>query len=453
MSELANPGLLDGLFTTEDMRAIFSDRATVQGMLDFEVALARAEGALGVIPSDAVAPIVAAARAENYNVTDLALATAHVGNPAIPLIKALTARVAERDPNAAQWVHWGATSQDAIDSGRMVQLQQAVQALSPDIVRLKASLARRADQHRRTLMPGRTLLQHAAPISFGLKIAGWLDGVIRSEQRLLDISTRALALQLGGAVGNFAVLGCRGLEIAAHMASALQLAMPDLPWHTQRDRIVEFGGALALMIGALGKIARDISLLMQSEIAEVAEPFERDRGGSSTLPHKHNPVGSTVAIAAALRAPGIMAGLYSVLAQEHERAVGGWHAEWELLPELCRLAAGSLAHLVTIIEGLQVDTATMHAHVMDAPGVMFAEAVAIALADKIGRQAAQDLSARLADEAVRSNQHLRTLVLVEPSIRAHLSANDIERLFDANLALGASDQLIDRVLSRVGVTS
>ncbi len=439
--------LLDPLFTTEAMAAVFADRATVQGILDFEAALARAEGALSIIPVTAVEPIIAATRAANYDLSELAIATATAGNPALPLIYALTRKVAAIAPAAAQWVHWGATSQDAIDTGRMLQCRQALDGLESDLTCLKRALARLANAHRLTLMPGRTFLQQATPISFGLKVAGWLDAVCRSESRLQRLHSQALALQLGGAVGNYAVLGARGIEVAALMADALQLSLPTLPWHTQRDRIIEIGAGFALLIGALGKIARDIALLMQSEIAEATEPMAPGRGGSSTLPHKHNPVSCTVALAAAYRAPGLMASLYGGLAQEHERALGGWHAEWEVLPELCRLAAGALAHMASAIEGLEVDTGRMLTQVTDSAGILFAEAISIALAGKIGKQAAQTLISQLADDAIRMDKPLREIVEAEPRIQPHLTTDEIARLFSAELSLGASDELIDRVLA------
>ncbi|MGH8597374.1 MAG: lyase family protein, partial [Gammaproteobacteria bacterium] len=256
-NDAPNPGLCDPLFTTSAMRSIFSDRATVQAMLDFEAALAQAEGALGAIPTSAVAPIVAACEAARYDLEVLAHATATAGNPAIPLISALSAEVAAVDRDAAHWVHFGATSQDVIDTGRMLQLKQAASLLTADLARLKARLATLADAHRHTPMPGRTLLQHATPISFGLKLAGWLDAMIRRSDHLLEMRTHALALQLGGAVGNFAVLGERGLSVATQMGIDLALCAPTIPWHTQRDRIVEIGSSLAILIGALGKIARD----------------------------------------------------------------------------------------------------------------------------------------------------------------------------------------------------
>jgi 3-carboxy-cis,cis-muconate cycloisomerase len=295
-------------------------------------------------------------------------------------------------------------------------------------------------------MPGRTLLQQAVPVTLGLKAAGWLAAVRRSRARLRELAPRALKLQFGGAAGTLAALGTRGLDVAAALAEELQLALPDLPWHTQRDTIAECGAAVGLLAGSLGKLARDVALLMQSEVAEAFEPADRDRGGSSAMPHKRNPVGSVVAQAAAARVPNLVATLFAVLPQEHERAVGGWHAEWETLPEIFRLAAGSLAHVTEIVDGLEVDAARMRANA-DGLGLLFAESVAVALGARIGRPEARQLVEAASKRAIAGQRHLRDVLREDAAIGGHLAEAELVALFDPQNTLGASAAMIDRVLA------
>jgi 3-carboxy-cis,cis-muconate cycloisomerase len=439
--------LLDPLFTTDAMRAVFDDHARVQGMLDFEAALARAEARLGIVPAAAAFVIASACQAALYDFAELGTSTRLAGNPAIPLVKALTAEVARRDAEAARWVHRGATSQDVIDTGLVLQLREALRLLDDAQIRLARALEALARAHRLTVMPGRTLLQHAVPVTLGLKAAGWLAAVQRSRTRLRELVPRVLKLQFGGAAGTLAALGARGPDVAALLAEELQLAFPDLPWHTQRDTIAECGAAVGLLGGSLGKLARDIALLMQSEVAEVFEPAGHDRGGSSAMPHKRNPVGSVVAQAAAARVPNLVATLFAVLPQEHERAIGGWHAEWETLPAIFRLVAGSLAHVTEIVEGLEVDVARMRANLDATLGVSFAESVTMALGAKIDRAKARQLVEAASKRAIVEQRHLRDVLRDDAEIAGHLSEAEFVALFDPQNALGASAAMIDRVLA------
>lgn len=440
--------LLDPLFTTERMREIFSDRAKLQGMLDFEAALARAESALGIVPEKAATAIGAQCRAERYDIDALARGTATAGNLAIPLVKELTARVAQTDKESAGFVHWGATSQDVIDTGLVLQLRSALDVIETDASALTEALARLAEQHKRTPLAGRTLLQQALPVTLGLKVAGWLSAVDRCVARLRDVRARALVLQLGGAAGTLAALENRGLEVAAALGKELKLALPDLPWHTQRDRVVEVAADLGLLVGTLGKIGRDVALLMQTEVAEVYEPAGAGRGGSSTLAHKRNPVGSVVAQAAAMRVPGLVSTMLSAMVQEHERAAGGWHAEWETLPEICRLAAGALAHLREIVDGLEIDATRMRRNLDATGGLILAEAVTMALAKKIGRAAAHRTIEQACGRAVDEKRHLRDVLGTDPQVTPLLAAADLERLFDSANYLGSAVQLVEQMLAQ-----
>ncbi|MDY4284679.1 3-carboxy-cis,cis-muconate cycloisomerase [Xanthomonas sp. LF06-19] len=439
--------LLRPLFGDPAVDALFDDRARLQAMLDVEAALARAQARCGVIPADAAAPIAAACDAARYDLPALAAATALAGNPAIPLVKALTAQVAAADEDAARWVHWGATSQDIIDSGAVLQLRAALDHVEAQLDALCTALAALAQRERDTGLPGRTLLQQAVPVTFGLKAAGWLDALQRSRRRLQALREDALVLQFGGAAGTLAALQSQGLAVAEALAEELRLPLPALPWHAARDRIGEIGAAFALLAGSLGKIGRDVALLMQSEVAEAFEPAAAGKGGSSAMPHKRNPVGCVVAIAAATRAPGLLATLFAALPQEHERAVGGWHAEWETLPELVRLSAGSLAQVRVLIEGLELDRARMSAHLDSHGGLLYAEAVAVTLAAHLGKAAAHALVETAVRRALATQQHLRAVLAEEPQVTAVLAPADLDALFASDSWRGMAAVWIERVLA------
>lgn len=320
--------LLTPMLRSSPLTDWFSDAQRVQGMLDFEAALAQAQAACGMVPTAAVGPIVAACRHEAIDFTALGEAAVGAGNLAIPLVKQLTAQVKARDPDAARYVHWGATSQDAIDTGLVLQLRGALEAAETLLEQLLAALALQADRYRDTVMPGRTWMQHALPVTFGLKLAGTLDALLRWQQRLREMRPRLLVLQFGGAAGTLDALKEKGPAVGQALAQNLGLTLPDTPWHSQRDRLLEAGAWFAGVCGTLGKFANDFSLLMQTEVAEVGEPVAEGRGGSSTMPHKRNPVACAAILTAAQRTPGLMATLYACQIQQHERALGGWQAEW-----------------------------------------------------------------------------------------------------------------------------
>ena len=440
-------GLLDALFTTEGMSEIFSDRARLQGMLDFEAALARGLARAGRIPGPHAEAIAARCRAELFDPGEIAAAAALAGNPAIPMVKALTALVARQDPGAARFVHLGATSQDAMDTGLVLQMRAALGEIEADLGRLSAGLARLAEAHRRTPMAGRTWLQQAQPVTFGLKAAGWLSAVERHRARLAEVRGRALVLQLGGAVGTLAGLGAPAMAVASLVAADLGLELPDLPWHAERDRVAEVGTSLGLLVGTLGKIGRDVSLLMQGEVGEVSEPGGPGRGGSSAMPQKRNPVGSAVALAASLRVPALVSVMLSAMVQEHERGLGSWQAEWETMPQIFLLAAGALRQVAEVICGLAVDQGRMRRNLESAPGGAFAGIAALALAAHLGKPAADALVERAHRRALEQGRHLREALAEEPAVRAHLAAGELERLFDPAGAAGAAEELVDRVLA------
>ncbi|WP_016702069.1 3-carboxy-cis,cis-muconate cycloisomerase [Pseudomonas chlororaphis] len=447
MSTPASNQLFDAYFTTRDMRAVFCDQGRVQAMLDFEAALARAEARVGVIPAAAGAPIEAACRAGLYDFSALGQAIATAGNSAIPLVKALGKQIAKTDASAERYVHLGATSQDVMDSGLVLQLRQALSLIDNDLARLGGILAAQAQRYADTPMAGRTWLQHATPVTLGMKIAGWLGAVTRSRERLAQLKPRLLVLQFGGASGTLAALGEQALPIAQALAEELQLSLPEQPWHTQRDRLVEFASVLGLIAGSLGKLGRDISLLMQTEAAEVFEPSAPGKGGSSTMPHKRNPVGAAVLIGAAIRVPGLLATMFSAMPQEHERSLGLWHAEWETLPEICCLVSGALQQALLVADGLEVDAARMARNLDLTQGLVLAEAVSIALAQRLGRETAHHLLEQCCKRAVAEQRHLRAVLGDEPQVTAELSAEELDRLLDPAHYLGQAHAWVERAVA------
>lgn len=438
--------LLDPLFRWQAVEDIFSDRAWIQSMLEFEAALARAEAGVGAIPASAAAPIAAKCRAELFDFKALAQATALAGNLAIPLVKQLTALVAAEDKEAARYVHWGATSQDAIDTGFVLQARRALELIAEELERFSEILARLAQQHRDTTLPARTWLQQALPTTLGLRVVGWLDAVDRHRVRLAETRSRTLVLQFGGAVGTLAALGEKGMVVAKALGEELKLPVPAVPWHAHRDRVAEIATTLGLCTGTLGKIARDLSLEAQTEVAEIFEPAGPGRGGSSTMPHKRNPVTAAVVLAAVTRVPALAGAMLSAMVQEQERGLGGWHAEWETLPEIISLTAGALHHLADTVDSLDINADKMRANLEITHGLIFAEAVQMVLAEQMGRLPAHELVEAACKRAQKQKQHLRDVLAEEPKIKQHLDKKELERLFDPARYLGVAGELIDRVL-------
>src|SRR5258705_133396 len=383
--------LLAPMLSSAAMRAVCDDTACLQNMLDFEAALARAESAVGVIPNSAAGQIAIACRAESFDLAALTDAASRSGNLEIPLVKALTTNVAKSDADAARYVHWGATSQDVIDTGTMLGLRAGIDALLADTGRAVIGFANLARKHRNTAVVARTWLQHALPMPFGLRLAEYAAALHRSKKRLQRLRTETLALQFGGAAGTLAALGDKGLQVAERLAQELKLPLPDAPWHTHRDRIAEAASVFAVLAGTCGKIARDVSLMMQTDVAEAFEPSGEGRGGSSTMPHKRNPVAAATALAAATMAPNLAATIFAAQVQDHERSAGPWHAEWPTLPTLMLVTSGGLAAIVDIAEGLEVDAVRMRANLETTRGLIMAEAVAMALAEKICKSEAHHL--------------------------------------------------------------
>ncbi len=439
--------LLDPLFRWEEVAKLFRDEACLQAMLDFEAALARAEASAGVIPSSAAAAIAAKCRAELFDQKQLGSGAALAGNLAIPLIKQLKELVAADDEKAAGFVHWGATSQDAIDTAAMLQLRAALPLIGGDLEKLCGTLAKLAVEHRATMIVGRTWMQHAIPTTLGVKFAGWLDALTRHRERLRETQERCLVLQFGGAVGTLAALGAHGEKVAVNLAGELKFSLPEIPWHSHRDRLAEIATTMGLLAGTLGKITRDISLHMQTEIGEIFEPAGEGRGGSSTMSHKRNPVGSTVILAAAARVPGLVSTMLRAMVQEEERGLGGWHAEWETLPEIVDLVAGALHHLTNMIPNLEIDVERMRTNLELSKGLIFAEAITAALGEKIGRAQARAWMDVASLRAGKEKRHLRQVIETDAEISKHFSRAELDGLFEARNYIGSANRFIDQVLA------
>jgi 3-carboxy-cis,cis-muconate cycloisomerase len=434
------------LYASAAMRALMTDRARLQRMLDFEAALARAEAAVGAIPATAVNEIAEACRAERYNIALLAETAIPTGNIATAVVTALTNEVARRNPQVAGFVHWGATSQDVIDTALSLELRAAIDALLLDLdVAIKGFNAL-AGRHRRTLSVARTLMQHALPMPFGLKLAGYAAALARSRERLARLRREALALQFGGAAGTLAALGDRGFGVAERMAAILDLQLPDAPWHAHRDRLAEVAGAFAILTGTCGKIAGDVSLMMQTEVNEAFEPAPGDRGGSSTMPHKRNPMGAVAALSAASIAPNLAATLFAAQVQQHERGLGGWQTEWMTYPVLALVTSGALQAVTEIAEGLEIDVDRMRANLDLSGGQIMAEAVSFALADKLGRLEAHRLVQELSHQAVKEKRLLKEVMLANMRVKQHLTSAEVEKLFIPLTYQGSAQVFIDRLV-------
>jgi 3-carboxy-cis,cis-muconate cycloisomerase len=446
MSTSLSP-LLAPILSSGPMRAVCDDRTMLQHMLDFEAALARAEAETGIIPRNAVDPIARACKADTFDLAALAEAATRSGNLAIPIVKALTALVAKSDTEAARYVHWGATSQDAIDTAAMLTLRLGIDALLADCDRAIAGFAKLARDHRNTAVVGRTWLQHALPMPFGLKLAEYAAALHRSKLRLKRLREEGLALQFGGAAGTLAALGDKGLAVAGRLAHELKLHLPEAPWHTHRDRIAEAASVLAILAGTCGKIARDVSLMMQTDVGEAFEPSGEGRGGSSTMPHKRNPVAAASALGASTMAPNLAATIFAAQVQDHERSAGPWHAEWPTLPTLMLVTSGALAATVDIAEGLEVDAARMRQNLDATSGLIMAETVAFALAEKIGKADAHHLVEAAAKKAVAEKKHLREVLASDSKVTSQLDTSRIAQLFEPMAYQGVSQALIDRLLA------
>jgi len=432
--------LIESLATTEPLAELFSDQSVLQAMLDFESALARAEAQAGLVPKSAARAITAAANTDGFDIAELARGTLRGGTPGIPLAKALTEKLRAKDPDAARFVHRGATSQDVADTALVLLLKRAQPLLIGDLSRVDAALRKLSQQHKDSVMLGRTLMQPAPPVTFGLKAAGWLGAVQRGRESLVAAFSRTLLLQFGGATGTAASLGDRGAAVMRALAKELDLGCPEAPWHTHRDRLANLITACGVLVGSLGKMARDISLLMQHEVGEAAEPGGQGRGGSSTMPHKRNPIGCAVTLAAAHRVPGEVAAFLSAMVQEHERGVGGWQMEWPVVASVIQSTGLAAASMAEVAEGLSVDAQRMRANIDATRGVIFAERAMMLLGENLGRDVAHKLLEEATQRSVAQGKHLADVLAEMPEVASHIDRSALKQIEAPGQYLGSAEE-------------
>jgi 3-carboxy-cis,cis-muconate cycloisomerase len=441
---LPTDDLFSHIVTTDELLAATGPRAWLTALLDAEAALARAEARAGVIPAAAAAAIAAACRPELLDAEAIGREARGGGNPVIPMVRRLSAAVAVE---GRDWVHWGATSQDILDTAAVLVARRSGALISSDLSRLAVACAGLADRHRSTVMAGRTLLQPALPITLGMKAAGWLVGVTDCRSAL-DRTLARLPAQLGGAAGTLASLGGSGPAVAAAFAADLGLAEPVMPWHSSRQPLASLAGALGLAAGTAEKISGDVALLMQQEVAEAFEPAAPGRGGSSTLPHKRNPVGAAAVGAAARRAQALVGLFYGALAGEHERHLTSWPVEWQSLGQLLALVGGAVARTAETVAGLEVDGSTMADRVRRLSGALMAERVSLQLADRLGRaranEAVADAGRRAADTSPTA---LVESLLSDTEVAAVASRSELEEALHPDSYLGSAGLWIDRALA------
>ncbi len=442
----ADSEIYGALWGTAEMRALFSDATELQSMLDVESALARAEAKLGLVPQQVAEAITKAARVENLRIERIAEGTRATGVPVPALVNELGRAAGEE---AARYIHLGATTQDILDTALVLQMRRALEYLRRDLVALARTLANRASEYRDTPMAGRTHLQHAVPITFGLKCAVWASPLAAHLERLDQAVRRGQVVQFGGAAGTLAALGANGMAVAEALAHELGLGVPDLPWHVARDRVAEIVALLGLVCGSLSKFALDVSLLMQTEVAEVFEPYAAGRGGSSAMPQKRNPVGAEYIIAAARGVHALVPLMLTAMTQDHERATGPWQSEALALKQCFVLCAGAMTHALAIAGGMTVDTARMRRNLELGGGLIMAEALSTGLAPMLGRAVAHHALRRVSDRAIAESKTLAQALREDAEIRKHLSDEQIDRLTDPAAYLGSAGAFVDRVVARI----
>ncbi|RQO63063.1 3-carboxy-cis,cis-muconate cycloisomerase [Paucibacter sp. KBW04] len=463
--------VFEGFLSTPEMLKVLDQSSIVQSMMDFEAALAKAQGRVGVIPASAAQAIASLCRAELYDINALVAASARDGSLAIPVVRRLAETVALFDPVAAGFVHWGATSQDVIDSSQILLTRRALQLIEDDLLQLISLLLDLADAHPVTPVLARTLLQAAQVSSLRFRLAAWVLPLLRAAQALRHAADAALQLQFGGAVGTLSALGEQADAVSAALASELRLPVPEMPWHSQRDRMVRLCAELGVLCGSLGKLARDISLLSQTEIAEMVEPDgaspTRPRSPSRAMPHKRNPVYSMLALAAGQRAPQRVAALLGSMVQEFERGLGGWQAELAETVSLLMHTHGSVRAMVTALSGLKVYPERMRLNVEAQHGLVFAEGLTMLLAGPLGRLEAQSLVEGLCAQVQEAEEGegpeeghnlaaaARALVQRDERLRDEIRAAELDAVFDVERVAAQADQRVAKALAqaREGLTA
>src|SRR6187397_484522 len=446
-STILDSAVFRDIFTTEAMRNVFSDESRVQKYLDFEAALARAQAKLGIIPKEAAAEIVRHCSADKIDMAKLKEATEKIGYPVLPVVQQLVKLCKD---GLGEWSHWGATTQDITDTATIMQIREALAIIEKDIDDISDALAALARKYRDTPMAGRSNLQQAVPITFGYKVATYLAAFERHKQRLKQLKERTFVFEFGGAAGTLSSLGKDGLRTQVELAKELNLAQPEIAWHTVHDRIAEVGCFLGLVAGICNKIAFDVKLMMQTEVEEVYEPFHEGRGSSSTMPQKRNPISCVYITAQSGVVRSQVSALLNAMEQDHERATGQWEIEWIVLPEIFVLTAGCLAQTRFLVGGLQVDEKRMRANLDITKGLIVSEAVMMGLGPHLGRQYAHDLVYDICRQVVATGRPLAELLAENKEIANHMSRTEIDKLCDPANYLGQAGEIVDRVLALRG---
>ena len=435
--------LFDSIYLSDEMSEIFSEKAQVQAWLDVEAALARAQSAVGLIPVQAAKRITEAASVTNIDLSALRRATAALGWPILPLVRHLAGLF---DDETAGYIHWGATTQDIMDTALILQFRRAFNAVDRDLTTIQQTLISLADRYRSVLMPGRTHGQHALPLTFGFKVSVWLDEVTRGRKRLAEAYPRIFVLQFGGAVGTLASLGSQGLAVRSALAAELGLMEPSISWHVSRERLAETYWLAASIATTADRIAQEVSLLMKTEVGELAEPAVQGRGGSSTMPQKRNPVTcELVATCAAAARREVMAGLDSML-HDHERGMGAAHQEWYLTPWGIPRAGTAVSHLNSILKDLIINTERMQTNIGLTKQMLLSEAVMMELAKHVGRQQAHSLMKSVCQRAVSEDRTLKEVVDETTEIREVLPPEVLSECLNPARYLGVANAMIDAVI-------
>lgn len=439
----ADSPVMGVLYGTDAMRAAMGEHSFLQRMLDVEAALARAQARLGIVPPEAATAITAAAAVDRLDLQALGEATRNTGYPVVGLVKQLSALAGGE---AARWTHWGATTQDIMDTAVVLQMRDGLRLIRDDLVAANAGWAAMARTHRDTVMAGRTHLQHALPVTFGYKVAAWLAPLLTMVERLDQLRPRVERLQFGGAAGTLASLGTQGLDVQRELARELDLAPTDIPWHAARDGMAEAVCFLGLLTGALSKIATDVILLMQTEVAEVNEPHVAGRGGSSTMPQKRNPISCEYIIAQARGVHALVPQILAAMAQDQERGTGPWQTEPLVIGQAFNLAHGALVQARFLAEGLVVDPARMARNLASTGGLIAAEQVMMGLAPVLGRGEAHHVVNHACDVALSRGIPLAEALGEEAEVTARLDADQIQALCDPQNYLGSATAFVDQVL-------
>jgi 3-carboxy-cis,cis-muconate cycloisomerase len=435
------------IFATPAMRQVWSDENRVQKYLDFEAALAKAQGKLGIIPKEAAAEIVKHCDGKLIDMAKLKQATERIGYPVLPVVQQLVALCKD---GLGEWSHWGATTQDITDTATVLQIAEALDIIEQDIGAICNALSGLAKKYRDTPMAGRSNLQQAVPITFGYKMATLLAGFERHKQRLKELRPRVLVGEFGGAAGTLSSLGKDGLRVQDELMKELKLGQPAISWHTVRDTIAEVGCFLGLVTGSCGKIAFDVKLLMQTEIEEVYEPFHQGRGSSSTMPQKRNPISSVYITAQTAMVKQLVAALLEAMVEDHERSTGPWEIEWIALPEIFMLSAGALAQTRFVLEDLQVNETKMRDNLDITKGLIMSEAVMMGLGAAMGRNRAHDVVYDICREVAKTGKPLVELLAADKEISKHADRKTLEKLVDPANYLGVAGEMVDRVLKMRG---